>query len=202
MIVRGVAGQVEDVVRATTDTPPLAAATEEDPTVDLRTLVETHFDFVWRSLRRLGVEDAALDDAVQQVWVVASRKREAIREGGAPSLLFAIAMRVASDARRAARRRRHVTDDDAVLAALDDAPLPDEYLDRGRARAVLDAMLEELPDDLRAVFVLFELEQATTPEIAELLTLPVGTVASRLRRARELFRAAAQRRVARNGGDR
>jgi RNA polymerase sigma-70 factor, ECF subfamily len=154
--------------------------------MDLRALVDAHFDFVWRSLRRLGVEDAMLDDAAQQVWIVASRG-ENIRVETARSYLFAIAMRVASDMRRSARRRRHVSDEARVAGAADDAPLADERLDRARARVVLDRILDAMPDDLRVVFVLYELEQLTSPEIAEALSIPLGTVSSRLRRAREIF---------------
>ena len=195
MIDSPVSGQAEGVIRAA---PPFEL--EGEPVVALPELVERHFDFVFRSLRRLGVDDASLDDAVQQVWIVAARQETPIREGGARALLFAIALRVASDARRAMRRTKHVGDEDSVAAARDGEPLPDEALDRRRARAVLDEILDELADDLRAVFVLYELEQETVPEIATTLALPVGTVSSRLRRAREQFQAAVRRRAARNGG--
>jgi RNA polymerase sigma-70 factor (ECF subfamily) len=76
---------------------------------------------------------------------------------------------------------------------IDDKPRPDELSDQTRARAVLDRVLVRMPEDMRVVFVLCEIEQMTAPEIARLLDLPVGTVASRLRRGRELFEARAAR---------
>lgn len=196
MIDRVDRGQATGVIRVA------SLALADEPTLELPVVIERHVDFVFRSLRRLGVDDASLDDAVQQVWIVLSRKGTAVREGGARALLFAIAIRVAADARRAGRRRRLVGDEDHVAAAEDERPLPDEALDRQRARALLDEVLDELDDDLRAVFVLYELEQVSVPEIATMLGVPVGTASSRLRRAREKFQAAVQRRVARTQGGR
>ena len=69
------------------------------------------------------------------------------------------------------------------------APSPEELVDRRRARELLDALLEEMPLELRVVFVLYEIEQLTSAEIAEVVGVPLGTVASRLRRAREDFTA-------------
>lgn len=153
----------------------------------LRGLVEGHFDFVWRSLRRLGVDAGDADDGAQQVFLVVSRKLDLIEPGAERAFLFGTAMRVASDARRSRRRRREVASDGEQAERADTAPLADETLDRQRARALLDEVLEALPMDLRAVFVLYELEELTVPEIAHLLELPAGTAASRLRRAREEF---------------
>ena len=76
----------------------------------------------------------------------------------------------------------------------------DAELDRARARVLLDAILNAMPEELRTVFVLFELEQLGTPQIAELLGLPRGTVASRMRRAREDFEARVQRLEAQRRG--
>jgi RNA polymerase sigma-70 factor (ECF subfamily) len=89
-----------------------------------------------------------------------------------------------------------VLGDDPIDAA-DPAPGAEELVDRARARAELEAILDRMPLDLRAVFVLFELEQMTMAEIAATLDLPPGTVASRLRRGRESFQAAVRRRGAR-----
>jgi RNA polymerase sigma-70 factor (ECF subfamily) len=70
----------------------------------------------------------------------------------------------------------------------DRAPSPEDAVDLRRARVWLDAILDDMSLDLRAVFVLFELDQVTMAEISVLLDVPTGTVASRLRRARQLFR--------------
>ena len=68
------------------------------------------------------------------------------------------------------------------------APLAEQLLDEKRARAMLASMLERMPPELREAFVLFELEEMAAPAVSELLGIPVGTVASRVRRAREFIR--------------
>ena len=171
--------------------PTLAAA-------DLPGLVERYADFVWRSLRRLGVSEPGTDDAVQQVFLVAQQRVTTIVVGKERAFLFAVAMNVAAHARRAHARRREDLGD-AAHEAIDPAPLPDAELDQRRARALLDEVLDAMPLDLRTAFVLHELEEMTMLEIAEVLAIPHGTVASRLRRAREEFQKQAQRVRARVG---
>jgi RNA polymerase sigma-70 factor (ECF subfamily) len=95
--------------------------------------------------------------------------------------------------RRANGRRREVHDESFLATRRDPAPGADVALDDERARRLLDDVLDRLPMDLRAVFVLAELEELTMATIAELLELPPGTVASRLRRARERFAEEAAR---------
>jgi RNA polymerase sigma-70 factor (ECF subfamily) len=101
-------------------------------------------------------------------------------------------MRVASRALRSARRRL-----DAPLYDADThphrTPDPELLLEQRRAREDLDSVLAEMPLDLRAAFVLFEIEGCSQPEIAEALRVPKGTVASRLRRARADFARRARR---------
>ncbi len=167
---------------------PASSAGSTPDAAGLRALVSTQFDFAWRSLRRLGVPEADLDDAAQQVFLVVNRKLSLIEPGRERSFVFQIALRVASDVRRTLRRRREVGEA-ALPERIDHAPLPDEHADRERMRAVLDAVLEDMPIELRAVFVLFELEELSSLEIGELLGIPTGTVASRLRRARVDFQA-------------
>ncbi|HEX4340973.1 MAG TPA: sigma-70 family RNA polymerase sigma factor [Polyangiaceae bacterium] len=161
----------------------------------LRALVDTHFDFIWRSLRRFGLSAADADDAAQRVFVVASRKLELVEQGRERSFLFGTAYRVVREIRRAKARRPEspLPGDGDEMEAADPSPNPEEFADRSSARALLDQVLAEMPIDSRSVFVLFELEEMTVPEIASMLELPVGTIASRLRRARELFHAAATR---------
>ena len=168
--------------------------------IALRDLTERHADFIWRSLRRMGVPEGAADDATQQVFLTASRKLGSIAPGRERAFLFGIAMNVAAHARRATARTREVPCERFEMA--DPAPSPDELLDRERARALLDEVLEAMSIDLRVVFVLFELEEMTMAEIASLTGLPAGTVASRLRRAREEFAAIAQRVRLRQGRER
>ena len=117
---------------------------------------------------------------------MASRRVDDIDAGRERAFLYGTAIRVASRARRTHARRREVMDGEPI-ELLDASPPPDEILDRARARAMLDRVLESMPTEFRAVFVLYEIDQMTMAEIAELVGAPQGTVASRLRRARELF---------------
>jgi RNA polymerase sigma-70 factor (ECF subfamily) len=162
----------------------------------LSAMFHAHYDFVWRSVRRLGVPSDAVDDAAQEVFVVASRKLDAIELGKEKAFLFGAAMRVASDWRRAVQRRRQSPDE--PHEAVDLTPGVDELVEQKRARELLDDLTAQLSDEIRPVFVLFELEGMTMAEIAEALGLPAGTVASRLRRARELFAAYVARLEARS----
>jgi RNA polymerase sigma-70 factor, ECF subfamily len=179
---------------------PRGPAAADDSSI--RRLLIAHFDFIWRSLRRLGVPEHSVDDAAQEVFVIANRKLE----GGPPrapkAFLFAIALRVAAADRRHRSRRSEVGTPDGWAEIGDSAPGPDELLDRQRARRVLDDILRWLPIHIRVVFMLFEMEEMTTKEIAEFLSLPLGTVASRLRRGRELFQQEVERlRVRRERGN-
>ena len=158
----------------------------------LRAAFDQHFDYVWRLLRRLGVHEASVDDAAQQVFLTFSDKLPQVLPGKERAFLTGTAYRVASNQRRGERRSHEHADDEPIARAIDPAPTPEELLDASRQRVWLDRILDGLPLDLRAVLVLFELEDLTAPEIATLLDLPVGTVASRLRRARQLFLEAAE----------
>lgn len=172
----------------------LSASSERDAPdhARLRRMLDEHFDFIWRSLRRFGLSDDRADDAAQQVFMIASRKLDTIQPASEKSFLFGTAMRVASDVRRSAAYRREIAHADPA-ADLTDGNAPDELLDRRRAREMLDRVLEAMDFDLRTVFVLFELEEMTTSEIASLLSIPHGTVASRLRRARDEFETRIER---------
>ncbi len=158
----------------------------------VRSLVLDHNAFVWRSLVRLGVPRSDAEDALQQVFMVATRRVTDIQHGAERSFLYGVCLRVASRARRTLARRREVVGTDVQSEPCggeraDSADRPDELLDRARARALLDEILSTMPLELRSVFTLFELEQLTMSEISDLMGIPQGTVASRLRRARELF---------------
>jgi RNA polymerase sigma-70 factor (ECF subfamily) len=166
-----------------------AVPASESASRRITTLVDEQYEFVWRSVRRLGVRDGDCDDAAQQVFLVAARKLELIREGCERSFLYQTALRVASDYRRSTKRRFESSLNDMLEmhGSADHEPTTDEMLDMRRARQLLDTILDQLPIELRAVFVLHELEQTTMADIASLLSLPAGTVASRLRRARQQF---------------
>jgi RNA polymerase sigma-70 factor (ECF subfamily) len=182
--------------------PPEArpAGLSKEAAARFRQIVDDHFDFIWRSLRGLGVPSAAIDDAAQQVFWTASQKLEAILPGCERSFLFATARGMAANARRSQQRNRELYDEEVLALHVDRAPDPEQAASTRQARRVLDQILDGLPEDLRAVFVLYELEGQTTAEIAVLLEAPMGTVASRLRRAREEFQSAARRFQAGQGG--
>lgn len=168
-----------------------------DESARLRAAVDEHFDFIWRLLRRLGLHPADADDAAQQVFMIATQKLHAIAEGSERSFLYGTAVRVAANARRAAARRR----EDAA-EGIEQHAAPSMSLDTRRtldeAWALLDELLDRLPDELRRVLVLAEIEQIEVAQIAALEAIPEGTAASRLRRARESFREQLKRSDARN----
>jgi RNA polymerase sigma-70 factor (ECF subfamily) len=176
-----------------------ALAAQESPDAErLRRLVAHHFDFIWRSLRRLGVPARDTDDAAQHVFMVAARKIGPVSVEGERAFLFQVALRIAADDRRTRRRHPDANCEKDLPDVPESAPGPDELVDRQKARSVLDAIVAGLPLELRVAFVLFELEEMTVAEIAGLLDLPQGTVASRLRRSRELFESAVNRYRARS----
>lgn len=166
----------------------------------LRGMVDDHFDAVYVALRRLGVQAAELDDCAQQVFVVASGKLAVIQRGREKAFLMGTAVHVASHAKRSQRRRREVPEGDGdAHSRVDERPRPDEIVEQRRLRALLDEVLAAMPEELRTVLVLFELEELTMQEISAALDLPMGTVASRLRRAREVFAKSSARVVGANG---
>jgi RNA polymerase sigma-70 factor, ECF subfamily len=153
---------------------------------DFDELVHRHLDFVWRALRRLGLSPSDADDASQQVFMIAARQLAEVQPGKERSFLYGTARRIAANARRDRRRRREAPGELAnELEAW--GALPDERLELERAAALLDDLLEHLPEELRRVLVLAEVEEASVPAIAELEAIPLGTAASRLRRARAAF---------------
>jgi RNA polymerase sigma-70 factor (ECF subfamily) len=165
-----------------------------------RHVYDEHFRFVWRSLRRLGVREADVADITQDVFLVVHRKlAEFEGRSKMTTWLFAICMRVARDHRRSAVVRREVAVSDSALHEREDSKVDlGAELEQRRRRELLERILEELPEEQRIVFSLFELEGLPGHEIAELLDVPTGTVHSRLRLAREGFRRAASRFEARD----
>jgi RNA polymerase sigma-70 factor (ECF subfamily) len=152
-----------------------------------------HFRVVWRSLRRFGVPEAQVDDAVQHVFATLSRKLDTVGVGKERAFLLATAARVAANVRRAEQRERAPRDDEQDIDSLEHPdPVPEELLEWKRRRELLEGLLDALPHDQRTAFVLFELEGLSMTEISEALEIPMGTVASRLRRARARFETGAQ----------
>ena len=160
----------------------------------LRRVISDHFEVLWRLLRRLGIAESDTDDAVQEVMLVLARKLDQVEVGRERSFVLSTAVRIASGFRRTLRNRREVGVEEGGLAEIECSdPNPEAFAEKLRLRAVLQQVLNQLPMELRAVFVLYELEELTMIEIATTLELPPGTVASRLRRSRELFESLAAR---------
>jgi RNA polymerase sigma-70 factor (ECF subfamily) len=173
---------------------PAVVPVAGDSRARLRGLVQEQFDFVWRLLRRLGVAECDADDAAQRVFWVASSKIEQINIGSDRSFLYGTSRRVAWAVRRDRNRRREV-EEIAAADYADSGPLPDEEVERRRRVELLDELLAALPDELKAVFILCEIEGLTAPAVAEIESIPVGTVASRLRRARQELQAKIRQRL-------
>lgn len=170
--------------------------------LDVGAIHAAHADFVWRSLQRLGIASADLEDVFQEVFVVVQRRIHTF--DGSSKLttwLFGICFRVASAHRRRAWFRR--------LAPIErqeeerDGPVhqhPDALLAEREARAALERVLGKMDLMKRAVFVMYELDELSTDEIAQVLGVPVGTVHSRLHAARKQFQAIVSKMKLRDGG--
>jgi RNA polymerase sigma-70 factor (ECF subfamily) len=166
--------------------------------VDLAAIYEAEVDYVWRSLRRLGVGERDLEDVTHEVFLAVHRHLAAY-DPARPlrPWLFGFAHRAASDYRRSARVTREVVQ--ATPRATAGGPSTEEQAAVNEARAVVLAALDTLSEDARALLVLHDFEGHGMPDIATALGAPLNTLYSRLRLARARFTAALQRRRAPRG---
>ena len=178
-----------------TSAPAMPADTE----LRVEDVYRDQFGFVWRSLRHLGVAESDVEDAVQDVFIIVHAKLASFeRRSQLTTWIYGICLNVAQSRRRRAHVRRELpTDPHALSTAPGELTRVDEAHARREAERVLDAILDTLPLEQRAVFTLFELEGRTCEEIAGLCEIPIGTVYSRLRLAREAFKRASARLEAR-----
>ena len=153
---------------------------------DVDKIFREHGPFVWRALRRRGVASSDVDDAVQEVFVVVHRKLGEY-EGRAQlrTWLYGIAVRVAAAQRRRSHARHEVPTEEPLAPELASSQNPEGAAAEREALVLLDRALDELDDDKRAVFVLYEVEGLEMPEVAEALACPVQTAYSRLHVARK-----------------
>ncbi len=152
---------------------------------------ERHFAMVWRSLRRLGVAESALDDAAQDVFLVLHRRwADFQRQSSLQTWIYGILLRVASDHTRRARRdrARYSAEEAPELESL--AESPDQLYQQREAALLLRAALAQLEDKERQILVLIDLEERSVVEAAEVLSINLNTAYSRLRRARQSFEKA------------
>ena len=155
-----------------------------------------HFAFTWRALRRLGVPERDLADAAQDVFLVLYRKFEELdRERPFTSWIYAVCLRVASDRRRSALQRHEQLALEANSNERSETvPVHDAEKEQlSERRELLEAALDAMSLEQRAVFTLFELEGRTGEEVAMILQIPAPTVHSRLRLGREIFRRTVER---------
>lgn len=178
--------------------PP--GAVPEAPVVpSFRAIYQEFFRAMWRTLRRLGVEHAQLDDAVQDVFIVVHRRLPEFDGRSLRGWLYAIAVRVASDHRRGRAQQRA---EPLPPTLVDPRPDPAQTSELEESVRLLHQLLAELDEPKRTVFVLGELEELSVPEIAAALAENQNTVASRLRAARRGFDEAFRRHRARSQGRR
>lgn len=151
-------------------------------------LLHQHHKFIWRCVRRFGVEAAAVDDVVQEVFIVLTRRLSEVSAGKERAFLTQTAFLLAANWRRGSKRRPPTRDltEDQIPSEQDS---PEVLAEHQRTRRLLDLALDGLSDDHRAVLVLCEVDELTRVEVGELLGLPAGTVASRLKAAKIKFAA-------------
>jgi RNA polymerase sigma-70 factor (ECF subfamily) len=152
----------------------------------LQALVWDHLDRAARIIRALGAPADDLDDLVQQAFSITAARLDDIADGKERAFLVETAVRLTLDARRSRARAwgREAALSDLCQVATGD-PSPEDLSDQRQALRLLDRVLGQMDHELRTMLVLFEVEEMTMAEIAVLLKIPAGTVASRLRRARE-----------------
>jgi RNA polymerase sigma-70 factor, ECF subfamily len=165
------------------------AATAE-PAARMRSMVNEYSDLVTRTLLAAGVSQSDVDDEVQRTFIVAARRLKELRLGSERAFLYRVARHTAAHAKRTRVRSREIPSGD-----LPDAPgrseafaSPESLAERRQLWTLLAGILDGLRESVRAVFV-HDLEGMHRNEIAALLKLPNGTVASHLRRARKQIRA-------------
>jgi RNA polymerase sigma-70 factor (ECF subfamily) len=168
-----------------------------------RELFDAEYDYVYHSLRRLGVQQRDLEDVAHDVFVaVYENLARYDRARPIKPWLFAFAFRFASDYRRLARHRTELgVPDDAAPPSGRSGSVEDDVA-RREAAALIASILEAMPIDQRAVFVLYEIDETPMKEIAAALDIPVNTAYSRLRLAREVFRGEVEKQQKREGGGR
>lgn len=167
---------------------PVSTPSHAPSPPDFTQLYEDHFAFVWRCARRLGVPDAQLDDAVQDVFLVVHRQLADYTPDHAPrAWLFSITRRVASDHRRRIRRKGGLSELSPETPAEErDGPLA--HAERNQASAIVQRFLRQLDEAHAAVFILAELEHMTASEVAQTLSIEPTAVYTRVRSARNGLR--------------
>jgi RNA polymerase sigma-70 factor, ECF subfamily len=164
-------------------------------------IYQQYFDFVWSSVKRLGVGSDSMDDVVQEVFIVVHSRLHTLQQPESlRSWLYGIVRRTVSGYRRSNRAKLSRE----ALVAADSAPLeptPLELTERVGELKLLAKLLSGIDEAKREVFLLVELDELTVPEVAETLDIPLNTAYSRLRAARHAFEQALARHSIRSEGE-
>jgi RNA polymerase sigma-70 factor (ECF subfamily) len=164
-------------------------------------LYTEYFDFVWASARRLGVDQHAIDDVVQEIFIVIHSKLHTLEQPAAlRSWIYSVVRRTVSNHHRSRRARGGVSTIGVDSEFESSEPTPLEATQKNADLELLAKLLAELDEPKREVFALVELDELTVPEVAEALEIPLNTAYSRLRAARVAFEAALARHEARDKG--
>jgi RNA polymerase sigma-70 factor (ECF subfamily) len=175
---------VADGPRAVDDARFVVSPSSTRPAPELSAVFDEHFEYIWSTLRRLGVRDADREDLVQEVFLrVHARLGDYDASRPVRPWLFGFAYRVAVDYQRLARHRVE------VLGRLGDTPATnvpaDEAIADHEERELLLLALDTIDLERRAVLVMHDVDEVPTHEIARLFDIPLNTVYSRLRVARK-----------------
>jgi RNA polymerase sigma-70 factor (ECF subfamily) len=159
---------------------------------DIGAIFDEHFDFVWNTLRRLGVHSGDIEDLAHEVFLkVYARLDDYDSSRPLRPWLAGFVCRVAADYRRLARHRIEVYG--SPIEAQAPVVAADERLQAADDRSLLNAALAVLDFDRRAVLVLHDVDDVPVPSIAAELGIPLNTAYSRLRLAREELATAVRR---------
>jgi RNA polymerase sigma-70 factor (ECF subfamily) len=162
--------------------------------LDVDAIHEQYADFVWLTLQRFGVRDADAEDMLQEVFVVVHRRLDSFDESARMTTwLFGICMRVAAAYRRRAFRRREKPMAEVPDQVAPEEQGPEQAAATHQAQERLQAALDRMDLEKRAIFVMFELDEVPCDAIADMLSIPIGTVYSRLHAARRDFQEALAR---------
>jgi RNA polymerase sigma-70 factor (ECF subfamily) len=149
-------------------------------------IFEQHARFLWRTLMNLGVPSREAQDLCQEVMIVVHRRLPDFDGKSLRGWLYGICVRVASDYRRSARARRELTVDEVPQSGFEPDQL--DQLEKGAQRQRLMRALDRLGEEKRAALVLYEVEELTLAEVSEALGVPLQTVYSRIKAARQELR--------------
>ncbi len=174
--------------------PPMAVSS----VLPFHAVYQRYLDFVWASAGHLGAGTDAIDDVVQDVFIVVHSKLATLQRPEAlRSWLYGIVRRTVSDYRRSRRTR------DAAVASLgaeprSRQPSPLDVAERDAELELLENILSDLDEPKREIFVMVEVLEMTVPEVVQVLEIPINTAYSRLRLARQSFEDALARHALRD----